>query len=227
LLVETVYRDSKINRIILFALVLLPFTNYSIDKSVDWLPPHSNLRFRINLDTRLFEQEISTDQWKTICPVTISDTDWYLWSTKPNHADYFYLSNDLIRFAIQGTGLVFDFNLTNAQLTRADRTIHSGYNFGASRFYRNKVLYSIGGEGFWSYNRQITFFDDKMSKEWEILRPKNAGPERISDGFQGYSSRDDAFYSGGSSHKNFLEDEKSLSLEKFNDSVLKIKPGKY
>lgn len=41
----------------------------------------------------------------------------------------------------------------------------------------------------------------------------------ISDGFQGYSKQDDAFYSGGSNNKNYLEDEKieySKVFQRFN-----------
>ncbi|MEN9959417.1 MAG: hypothetical protein RLZZ474_1661, partial [Bacteroidota bacterium] len=199
--------------------VLLPFTNFAIDYTINWLPAHTNLRQRINLDKLQFEQEVSTDKWVVQSSVSMDELERSQLLAKPNNADYFYLANKKIRFVIQGTGLIYDFDPATSTFTRMDRTIHSGYNFSAIRFYRNDVLYSVGGEGFWSYNKHITFFDDKNSKEWEILRPKNKGPEMISDGFQGYSAADDMFYSGGSNYNDYLEDENiaySKVFQRFN-----------
>jgi hypothetical protein len=177
------------------------------------------LRQRIHVETRQFEQEISADNWVIKGPILLEEQDLQELVQKSSQADYFYRTDHKIRFVFQGNGIVFDFDTITHTLSRVDRTMHSGYNFSAIRFYRNDVLYSIGGEGFWSYNRHITYFDDKTTKEWEILRPKNLGPAMISDGFQGYSATDDMYYSGGSNHKNFLEDEKieySKEFQRFN-----------
>jgi hypothetical protein len=204
---------------ILTLLVGLSITSAALDGFIDWLPPHSSLRYRINLNSRQLEKETNSEQWEIQRAVLIDDRDIELLSAKISHSNYFILPNQKVRFLIQGTGLVYDFDLATSEFKRIDRTVHSGYNFNATRFYRNNVLYSIGGEGFWNYNKHITYFDDKSTKEWEILRPKNKGPEMISDGFQGYSMHDDAFYSGGSNNKNFLEDEKidySRVFQRFN-----------
>ena len=206
-------------RILFFCLLFAPALSYALENTINWLPPHQNLRQRINLDTRQFEQEVSSDSWVSIRPLLANEQEFVTLMAKPNHADYFYISKNTIRFVIQGTGLVYDFEPTTATLKRVDRTIHSGYNFGATRFIRKNTLYSIGGEGFWAYNKHITYFDEKISKEWELLRPKNPGPEMISSGFLGYSASEDVFYSGGSIHKNFLEDEKlsfPRELQRFN-----------
>jgi hypothetical protein len=188
--------------------LLLPWSSFAMDHVIDWLPKGASLRQRINLDTRNLETETAVDQWRIVRPIVISDEDRNTLITKYYRADYFFLNQDLIRFAVQGTGIVFDFHVASSQVNRIDRTLHSGYNFSAIRFVRNKKIFSIGGEGFWSYNKHITYFDDQTSKEWELFRPKNKGPEHISDGFQGYSANTDIFYSGGSNNKNFLEDEK-------------------
>ncbi len=199
---------THFQRILLFCLLGIYSSGFALEHVFNWLPPHQNLRQRINLDTRQFEQEVSSDAWTVIRPLMVDEKDFAVLASKSNHADYFYISKNTIRLVIQGTGLIYDFDTTTATLKRLDRTIHSGYNFGATRFIRKNILYSIGGEGFWSYNRHITYFDEKISKEWELLRPKNLGPEMISSGFLGYSAANDVFYSGGSIHKNFLEDEK-------------------
>ncbi len=206
-------------RILLFCLLGIYSSGFALEHVINWLPPHQNLRQRINLDTRQFEQEVSSDAWAMIRPLLIDEQDFATLIAKPNHADYFFISKNTIRLVIQGTGLVYDFDTQTATLKRVDRTLHSGYNFGATRFIRKNTLYSIGGEGFWSYNKHITYFDEKVSKEWELLRPKNLGPEMISSGFLGYSASEDAFYSGGSIHKNFLEDEKlsyPREIQRFN-----------
>lgn len=199
---------THFQRILIFCLLGIYSSGFALEHVFNWLPPHQNLRQRINLDTRQFEQEVSSDAWTVIRPLLVDEKDFAVLASKSNHADYFYISKNTIRLVIQGTGLIYDFDTTTATLKRLDRTIHSGYNFGATRFIRKNILYSIGGEGFWSNNRHITYFDEKISKEWELLRPKNLGPELISSGFLGYSAANDVFYSGGSIHKNFLEDEK-------------------
>ena len=208
-----------VRNLILIICLSLPFPGLALDHFLDWLPENTSLRFRINLSTRQFEKEISSDQWEIKANVFIDPQDLAMLSVKNARADYFILPDHTVRFVVQGTGLVYDFDPKTVTLKRVDRTVHSGYNFSAIRFYRNKILYSIGGEGFWNYNPHITYFDEKTTYEWEILRPKNEGPKMISDGFQGYSQQDDAFYSGGSNHKNFLEDEKvdySKVFQRFN-----------
>ncbi len=210
---------SLVRNFILLLLVGLSHPNFAIDRFIDWLPPHSSLRYRINLNTRQLEKEIITDKWEIQGAVKFDEIDVAPLAVNSAHADYFMLPNQKIRFTVQGSGLVYDFDLRTSTFKRIDRTVHSGYNFSSTHFYRNNVMYSIGGEGFWNYNKHITYFDDKTTKEWEILRPKNKGPERISDGFQGYSTHDDAFYSGGSNNKNYLEDEKvefSKEFQRFN-----------
>lgn len=182
-------------------------------RNIDWMADYqTKLRKRINLDELSFEAEIKTNEWIKLGQISIQPKELTELLTKYIYADPFQKSNQTTRFVLQGTGLIYDFDDKEKRLKRVDKTVHSGYNFGSHRFYRNNVLYSIGGEGFWSYNRRITFFDEKNTKEWELLRPKNEGPEVISDGYQGYSIKADAFFSGGSLKKNFLENEEIITL---------------
>lgn len=193
--------------LILSILLSVSWEIHAAEHVLDWLPQGANMRQRINLDNLNFEQEIGNDQWQLIKRIQIDANEHQVLLKKYSNADFFYLSNHIIRFALQGTGMLYDFDLRQATLKRVDQTVHSGYNFSAIRFYRNKQLYSIGGEGFWNYNKHITYFDEQSSKEWELFRPKNQGPKHMGDGFQGYSEKRDLFYSGGSNNKNYLEDE--------------------
>lgn len=205
------------NKLFLFIYVItfLLISEHGIAESrnLDWISNnHPRVRKRINLNDLSFEAEIRTDEWLKLGQVSIHPKELSELQSKFNYADPFHCSNRIIRFVLQGTGLIYEFDEKEKHLTRIDKTTHSGYNFSSHRFYRNNILYSIGGEGFWSYNRRITYFDEKASKEWEILRPKNEGPEVISDGYQGYSKKADAFFSGGSLKKNFLENEEIITL---------------
>lgn len=189
-------------------LLLISAKGIADSKNLHWISDYqSKLRKRINLDDLSFEAEIRTNEWVKLGQVMIQPDELAELVRKFNNADPLPRPNQIIRFVVQGTGLIYDFHEKQKKLTRIDKTIHSGHNFNSHRFYRDNILYSIGGEGFWSYNKRITYFDEQNSKEWEILRPKNEGPEVISDGYQGYSKQADVFFSGGSTKKNFLENE--------------------
>ena len=204
------------NKLFLFICVitflLISENGMAESRNIDWMADYqTKLRKRINLDELSFEAEIKTNEWVKLGKVSIQPTELRELLAKYIYADQFQKSNQITRFVLQGTGLIYEFDEKEKHLTRIDKTTHSGHNFSSHRFYRNNILYSIGGEGFWSYNRRITYFDEKASKEWEILRPKNEGPEVISDGYQGYSKKADAFFSGGSLKKNFLENEEIIT----------------
>ncbi|MEY2940391.1 MAG: hypothetical protein RJA67_76 [Bacteroidota bacterium] len=197
--------------VITFLLVFEKGTAES--RNLDWINTNqTKLRKRINLDELSFEAEIKTNEWIKLGQVSIQPNELTELLAKHIYADPFQISNQTTRFVLQGTGLIYDFDEREKRLKRVDKTVHSGYNFGSHRFYRNNVLYSIGGEGFWSYNKRLTYYDEKTSNEWELVRPKNEGPKVISDGYQGYSKQADAFFSGGSLKKNFLENEEIITL---------------
>lgn len=179
---------------------------YSVMNSLEWIESQTSIRKRLNLENLFIEEQLPSNQWKKINPFTADGEELKTLLYRFNNSRYFFPNKNTIRFTVQGTGLVYDFEIKDSKLKRIDQTIHSGHNFGAYQFYRRNILYSIGGEGMWSYNRQITYFDDK-TKEWEILRPKNQGPKAMANGFQGYSDAENAYFTGGGDHKNYLENE--------------------
>jgi len=208
---------KNVLRVIVCIFLVCSFSEtYADTPSLEWIEPHQfPLRHRINLEQLTIEKESKIHEWVKVNTLHILNEDLIALKNKFYFGDSFRIKPDVIRFAIQGTGFVFDFNQTTNTLTRVDNTKHSGYNFSAIRFYRNHVLYSVGGEGFWSYNKHITYFDEHRSKEWEIFRTKNKGPEVISTGYQGYSKKADVFFSGGAIKKDFLINENFEELTDF------------
>jgi len=197
-----------------FALLMLSQEIFGIDRYFMWVDPQTKLRARINPETLELYKERESGPWLREGKVKL---DPQIFNNLPEHFNntFFILGNGRkILLQVIGTGQLFEYDSLEKEFKRLDKTFHSGYNFTANQFIRNGILYSIGGEGFWNYNTSITYFAEQV-KEWEILRPKNKGPLAITDGFQGYSSKQDVYYSGGSKHKNFLEVQETNYIDDF------------
>lgn len=189
-------------------LLMLSQQVFGVDRYFSWFNPETKLRHLINPDTQELWSEQVIGPWKNEGEINL---DPKIFNHLPQHINnsYFILDNgEKIKLIIHGTGQVYEYFPAKKELIRLDNTFHSGYNYNPTQFIRKGVLYSIGGEGFWTYNSAITYFETN-TKEWEIHRTKNQGPIPITNGYQGYKSEEDIFYSGASIKRNFLEIEES------------------
>ena len=205
----------RVFRILLLLLGTSQF-GYGVNRYFTWVDPQTKLRIRIDLDNYELYKEDDSNHWLNQGKIQL---DTNIFNHLPQFVDnnfFFYDNGNRIRITIQGTGQVYEYLPLKKELIRIDKTFHSGFNFGSNLFVRNNTLYSVGGEGFWNYSPTITYFDEK-TKEWEILRPKNEGPIPMVDGYQGYYSKGDVYYSGGSGLKNYLEEE---NIEYIDDLYL-------
>lgn len=203
----------------IFALFFL-FISQSIlaeDRYFKWFDPKTQLRVRINIDNYELEGELETGDWEKRGKIMLDSGILNHTPSKIKNDFFFFDNGNRIRFTIDGTGHVFDYLPLKMELIRIDNTFHSGYNYESTKFIRNSLLYSIGGKGFWKYSSTITYFDEKL-REWEILRPQNNGPMSTSQGYQGYDSIEDVYYSGGTHLDSFLEDQQ----EEFVDDLFKF-----
>jgi len=208
------------NRKFKFLLVLL-FTICQLVKvdaksrEIRWFDYKTALRRKINIDTYELKAEYQVGKWITVGKVNVDPLalkDLPLGFVN----SYFHSANDsLIYFTIFGTGQVYEFEPNTTTLKRIDQTYYRGYNFGSIPFSRKGKLYSAGGYGFWHYSNVITSFNfDK--KEWDAVIPENAGPAVINEyGFNGYSSKEDVFYSGASANENLFSDLKRYRIKQF------------
>jgi hypothetical protein len=193
----------------IFALFFL-FISQSIhskDRYFKWLDPKTQLHVRINIETYELEGESETGNWQNRGKIILNTAIFNHIPPEIKNNFFFFDNGNRIRFTIDGSGHVFDYLPLKKELIRVDNTFHSGYNYQSNKFIRDGLIYSIGGEGFWNYSSSITYFDEKL-REWEILRPQNNGPLTTSQGYQGYDSREDVYYSGASPIVSFLEDQK-------------------
>jgi hypothetical protein len=188
----------------------IPLNSFGSEKYFTWLDPYLKTRVRVNLSSGELFKEVSLGDWKFFEKINLEPEIFN--HLPPNVSNHYFFSPDLRKLTItlDGTGQVFELNFNKKALSRIDQTFFSGYNFGADVFERNGQIYSIGGVGFWTYNKAITYFD-KNTLEWQAIRTKNIGPESIFDGYQGYSKTADKFFTGGSETGQYLENA-SLSI---------------
>lgn len=76
---------------------------------------------------------------------------------------------------IQATGRVYKIEkISNDSviIKRIDSTHFYGYNNSAIIFSNNDTLFSFGGNGFWNFNGQLRYFDEKQN-EWNVIELKD------------------------------------------------------
>ena len=72
---------------------------------------------------------------------------------------------------------------------RIDKTEHYGYNINAKTFVHKDRFFNIGGYGFWRWNGQLRFFNDR-SADWKIERLNREIPVVVDPpGFPQWKSR--------------------------------------
>lgn len=72
---------------------------------------------------------------------------------------------------IPGTGRVYEIKIIKEKLVyrRIDKTIFTGYNFHCLFFALDSVLYSFGGQGFWSINGNLRKYNSN-TYEWYAVK---------------------------------------------------------
>jgi len=112
---------------------------------------------------------------------TMAGLDHFYWPGELNkitHAlndngDHLFKTKDGIFTVIEGTGRIYqikpdDNSKSGLSFIRIDSTYYSGYNIGASVFYNNDTLYSVGGYGLWNFSWHLRYFR-ASSHGWEVL----------------------------------------------------------
>lgn len=195
---------AAVHGVFLFlSLFVLPMA-YGGGKYFTWFDGPSKARVRLDVTTGQVLMEVALGNWQSVDQIQLPLD--LVTALPPRLSNHYFFGKDFnkIVLTVDGTGQVYELDLGSKQLARVDRTFFSGYNFGATLFERNGIIYSVGGVGFWAYSQAITYFDQK-SAEWQAVRPKTPGPESIFDGYQGYSESADKFFTGGSEIGKFLE----------------------
>jgi hypothetical protein len=94
---------------------------------------------------------------------------------------------------ISATGMLYkcagNIDADSLRFDRIDKTEHYGYNINCKAFLHNDRFYNLGGYGFWRWNGQLRFFNDR-SADWKIERLNKEIPVVLEPpGFPQWKSR--------------------------------------
>lgn len=193
---------------VLFANVLFAQTPY-----LEWVNPKTELRQRFFILNHSISSEMSNGLWSSHERIQVNEKEFVGLDDRIKTRSFSLNIGNLVYITLNGSQRVYAYDVTKKLLSRLDNTWNNGYNYNSAQFIRKDTLYSIGGYGFWHFNKLITYFDSNR-KEWEIVSSSGKGPETIVGGYQGYDSKSDLFYSGAS---EFFSDRLG-DLEKIFDS---------
>ena len=163
----------------------------TIDRKFTWIDPLNHLHHEIDISNGTYRTEVKPGLWILNQSVSLNGID--LNNLPKDFTIQHHATKHGMLFNVPGTGLLYSFNPKLNQLTRLDKTFFKGFNFHSFSFMKNDTLYSIGGEGFWSTNSTLIYYDQK-NQEWEKKFTKNKGPGSIEWDFGGYSNLTNSFY---------------------------------
>lgn len=141
--------------------------------------------YRINTETKYLERYEGNRKWLPLKAV-LFDSSTFLKIPKNIIIENIpSLNSEKVYFSANCTNQFYVLDLKNMVFDRMDETFYRGDNCHAYRFFRQGVLHSVGGYGFWRTNNHIIFFD-KKSKEWEAYSSSGTPPPGIYGGFTAY-----------------------------------------
>jgi hypothetical protein len=177
---------------VLFANVLFAQTPY-----LEWINPKTELRQRFFVPNYTISSEMTNGSWSPQESIQVNKEEFVGLDDHIKTHSFSLNYGALVYITINGSQRVYAYDVSRKRISRLDHTWNNGYNYNSTQFVRNDTLYSIGGYGFWHFNKLITYFDSNR-KEWELVTPAGEGPETILGGYQGYATLSDVFYSGAS-----------------------------
>ena len=141
--------------------------------------------YRINTETKYLERYEGNRKWLPLKAV-LFDSSTFLKIPKNIIIENIpSLNPEKVYFSANCTNQFYVLDLKTMVFDRMDETFYRGDNCHAYRFFRQGVLHSVGGYGFWRTNNHIIFFD-KKSKEWEAYSSSGTPPPGIYGGFTAY-----------------------------------------
>jgi len=141
--------------------------------------------YRINTETKFLERYEGNGKWLALKAVLIPTSTLVNIPKNIIFENIPSLDPNKIYFNGNCTNQIYVLDLKTMVFDRLDETFYRGDNCHSYRFFRQGVLHSVGGYGFWRTNNHITFFDEK-SKEWEAYTSSGTPPPGIYGGFTAY-----------------------------------------
>jgi hypothetical protein len=105
---------------------------------------------------------------------TLGDFHYPLSFGRTRH--HYMLHKKQVVIQLDGTGKLLQIDSVG-QLSRMDSSQYEGYNFGAFNFVYKDTIFSLGGYGFWQFNGQLRYFNEKTNS-WSVCKSNTTVPIR-------------------------------------------------
>lgn len=185
----------------IFSLFLLIHINV-IAHNIEWFSPTTGYFFKIDFDKNQLSRNKDGKFWTVLGELTLENVEKADLLTANYGVKEFKIENSEWSYLlISCTNQVYQINKKQLILRRLDQTYFRGANCLSSTFYRNGILYSFGGYGFWTSTNILTKYNAD-GKEWMSIPAKGDVPSAISMGLTAYIPSQDKFITMGNHQIN-------------------------
>ena len=171
-------------RLVLF-LILLQICAQTKADFYYFLQHKDQKAYRINTESKYLERYDGNKKWLPIKAILFDSSTIIQIPKNIIIENVPSLDPNKVYFSANCTNQFYVLDLKTMVFDRMDETFYRGDNCHAYRFFRQGILHSVGGYGFWRTNNHIIFFDEK-SKEWEAYSSSGTPPPGIYGGFTAY-----------------------------------------
>lgn len=178
--------------------------------TIEWFSPSTGYFYKIDFENSQLSRTKNGLPWMNLGELSFENVEkkdlisanYAVKEFKIENSDWAYL-------LISCTNQVYQINKKQLSLKRIDETYFRGANCLSSTFYRNGILYSFGGYGFWTSTNILTKYNAD-GKEWLSIQAKGDVPAAISMGLTAYVPSQDKFITMGN---HLINDTDSKRLD--------------
>ncbi len=179
-------------RYYILALFLLIQVNV-LAQALEWFSPSTGYFYKIDFESNHLLRTKNGLPWSNLGVLSLENVEradlisanYAVKEFKIENSDWAYL-------LIYCTNQVYQINKKQLILKRIDNTYYRGANCLSHSFYRNGILYSFGGYGFWTSTNILTKYNAD-GKEWLSIQAKGDVPTAITMGLTAYVPSRDRF----------------------------------
>ncbi|MFL0161101.1 hypothetical protein [Aquirufa salirivi] len=180
-----------------FISVLLLIQVNVLAQTLEWFSAGTGYFYKIDFENKQLSRTKNGLPWSNLGILSLENVE----KTDLISANYavkeFSIENsDWAYLLISCTNQVYQINKKQLALKRIDQTYYRGANCLSTTFYRNGVLYSFGGYGFWTSTNILTKYHAD-GKEWLSIQAKGNVPAAITMGLTAYVPSQDKFITMG------------------------------
>ncbi|MDF5690569.1 hypothetical protein [Aquirufa aurantiipilula] len=171
-------------------------------QTLEWFSSSTGYFYKIDFETKQLSRTKNGLPWSNLGVLSLENVEKAdLISANYAVKEYKIENSDWAYLLISCTNQVYQINKKQLALKRIDETYYRGANCLSHTFYRNGILYSFGGYGFWTSTNILTKYNAD-GKEWLSIQAKGDVPPAITMGLTAYVPSRDRFITMGNHSVN-------------------------